>query len=130
MARRYDERTNHSSDKQMQRKLEDYEDDTEWYRYLKTEGLPSLPYAGMVTTGTYYYIPLKATVHTHPCDLYQNDGVTDIYLSQEDKDTATKFPSLRHYIVGCNVIGSFNQYSIKPLVEQSGSLSQICSVVH
>ncbi len=104
---------------------------TYWYRYNKNDGAPSQTYATgtLVTSPSYYYIKVKAMIHSHPCNFYGSDGVTDINLSSDDKTTATNFPGIRHYLVGCDVIGSYNKDSTKPIVEGNGPLSDICGVI-
>lgn len=81
---------------------------TSYYVYPKSEGAPSLNYTGMITAPNYYFIPIKASVHTHtPC---RNDGTTgfDHEVGADDKALATENPGIKHYVIGCTGIARFN----------------------
>lgn len=105
-------------------------DGTTYYTYPDTQGAPTQTYAGMVHAANQYFIPVKATVHTHsPCVNDGTDGISNTTLSSGDQNLAEKYKGIKHYIIGCGAIGSFDDSSDEPSVINTGVLSSTCSSI-
>jgi len=106
-----------------------YHEGNVYYTYPMSQGAPSQTYTNMLTANGQYFIPIKATIHTHsPCVQDGTNGISNLVISQGDKALATKFPMIKHYIIGCNAVGLFNLNSTSPTLLQSGPLSNTCNV--
>ncbi len=104
----------------------------QWYYYYKaTDGAPRLQYDEMIPPGINYYIPIKATLHTHPCNTTESvDGITGSNkLSDGDIQNAKARPSLNHYILGCEALGTYNKDSEKPQLVSQSKLKDLCKQV-
>lgn len=102
-----------------------------YYTYPASQGAPTQNYGGMIQSNGQYFIPLKATVHTHvPCMTDGTNGISNMTLSSGDQALANNFTLIKHYIVGCNAIGSFSHSSTSPLLIKSGVLSSTCSSIN
>lgn len=99
-----------------------------YYTYPVSYGAPTQTYTGMIESAGSYIIPIIATIHTHvPCLDDNTDGVSNKSLSEGDKNLATEFPMIPHYIIGCNAVGMFRSGYTSPTLKQSGPLSTTCT---
>lgn len=103
---------------------------TTYYTYPESQGATLQSYTGLIQSAHQYFIPIVATIHTHnPCIQMGGNGISDIILSQGDHDLAARFQNNKHYIIGCDALGSFNQFNDSPILLQSGSLSNTCNQI-
>ncbi len=102
---------------------------TYYFTYPDTQGPPSGSYSGLIHTGGKYFIPIKASVHTHtPCRSDGTNGVSHD-VGDDDKIFATKAPGLKHWVIGCNAIGEFNNKTQSFFNIQTGNISVTCSKI-
>jgi hypothetical protein len=101
------------------------------YYYFPVDGGPAPTYQGTIISGNKYFIPIKATVHSHtPCINDGTDGITN-NRSNHDENFAKTYPSINHYVVGCNAIGQYSPNSNGQYFNiQSGNIYQICNSVN
>lgn len=77
-----------------------------YYSFPPTDNL-TLEYEGIVKRPHAYFIPIRASVHTHnPCRFTSDSGVGHT-VGPEDQDLAKKYPGINHYAIGCNAIAQF-----------------------
>lgn len=101
-----------------------------YYPYPVSQGAPSQSYSGMITTNTYYFIPVVASVHTHsPCRSDGTNGVSHS-VGADDISFASSHPQLNHWVIGCNAIAQYNATSSSFFNIQSGSLSTSCNAIN
>lgn len=100
------------------------------YYFFPIDGGPAPTYQGTLISGNKYFIPIKASIHSHtPCMNDGTDGITNNY-SQDDQNFANNYPSINHYVVGCGSIGQFSANSNGYFNIQSGNIYQICNSVN
>ena len=100
------------------------------YYYFFIDGSPAPTYPGTLTSQGKYFIPVKATVHSHTPCLYDNtDGITNNY-SQDDIDVATTYPGIMHYALGCGALGRFSSGSNGYINITYGSPSVVCASIN
>ncbi|MBV7532474.1 hypothetical protein [Chitinophaga sp. sic0106] len=101
-----------------------------YYTYPESQGAPQQQYAGMIKAAGQYFIPIRATIHTHsPCIQDGTDGVSNQTLSNGDQNMATSYPSIVHYIIGCGAIGQFKAGETSATVIATGPLNVTCSSI-
>lgn len=101
-----------------------------FYTWPKTYGSPTQTYTGMITTPTRYFIPVRATVHTHnACANSGGDGVSNLVQSPGDAGLASKFNMINHYVVGCNALGTFNSSQNDYTLASPGDISATCTQI-
>ncbi len=100
-----------------------------YYPYPDSQGSLNETYAGIIHSAGNYFIPIKASLHTHtPCRLDGTDGVSHP-VGADDISTATRYPGINHWVVGCNAIAQFDANGVFFNV-QSGSLVVNCNKVY
>lgn len=100
-----------------------------YYQYPTSQGAPTRTYSGQVIRANRYFIPIRATIHSHtPCLTDGTDGITNREI-REDKQVATKHVNIKHFIVGCNAIGQFKSTRSNAFNIQNGDLSTLCNLI-
>ncbi|RAV27386.1 hypothetical protein, partial [Sinomicrobium soli] len=101
-----------------------------YYQYPMSQGSPSRTYAGQIQSARRYFIPIKATIHSHtPCINDGSDGITNNIIN-DDKNFASHYSAINHYIIGCSAIGQYNGSSNQAFNIQHGNLSTLCNNVN
>ncbi|NBA87913.1 hypothetical protein GVN16_19240 [Emticicia sp. CRIBPO] len=99
------------------------------YYYFPVDGGAAPTFQGTIVSGGKYYIPIKATIHSHtPCVNDGTDGVTGNH-SSDDVFFANKFPEASHYVLGCGAIGQFSGTSYGYFNIHTGTISQMCTTL-
>lgn len=105
-------------------------DNKTYYQYPVSLGSPVRSYSGQIISSSRYFIPIKATIHTHaPCLRDGTDGITGRQID-DDKIFGSKYPCSNHYIIGCGKIGQFNGLSNSAFNIESGLLSDTCNKIN
>ena len=100
------------------------------YQYPTSRGAPARKYTGQVISAGRYFIPIKATIHSHtPCLTDGSDGITNRSIVK-DKTLASEHNSINHYLIGCNAIGQFNSSSSNAFNIQGGNLGSLCNNIN
>jgi hypothetical protein len=101
-----------------------------YYQYPISQGVPSRTYLGQLQSAGRYFIPIKATIHSHtPCLNDGSDGITNRNID-DDQNFASNYPSVNHYIIGCGAIGQFNQNSNNAFNIKNGNLNTLCTNIN
>ncbi len=101
-----------------------------YYTFPVSEGAPSQTYSGMVNNGSYYFIPVVASIHTHtPCRQDGTNGVSH-NVGKADKDFALNNSGLRNWVIGCGAIAQFDHINPNFYNIQNGPLSSTCSMIN
>jgi len=107
-----------------------------YYPFSDVNGPPTENYAGMVHAAGKYFIPVRASVHTHtPSRSDGTDGVTNFMVSSDDNALALAYPTIKHFVIGNGAIGSYLPqygpvYSSAYNVEATGNLLATCYVIY
>lgn len=100
-----------------------------YYGYEISKGKPARTYSGQVERVNRYFIPIKATIHSHtPCLTDGTDGLTNREI-REDKIFAGEFKNINHFLIGCKSIGEFNHKTSNASNIQIGTLNIICEKI-
>jgi hypothetical protein len=99
------------------------------YYWYPANGNPTPQYAGTITSGNKYFIPISATIHTHtPCVNDGTDGITG-RDGADDFPFASQFSGINHFVLGCN--GGTAQYNSSSYFNhQTGNHSSTCNIIH
>jgi hypothetical protein len=101
-----------------------------YYPYPMIQGAPANNYTGMTNNGSYYFIPVVASIHTHtPCRVDGTNGLSQNVVGDDDAILATKYPGLRNYVIGCGAIGTFDGNHSTFQNIKTGDISSICSTI-
>lgn len=104
--------------------------DEYYYIYPTSQGAPLQSYTGMKNNGSYYFIPIVASIHTHtPCRTDGTDGVSQT-VSDDDHDLAVQHPGLRHWVIGCNAIARFDNTNYDFFDVQTVPISSTCAIIN
>ena len=106
-----------------------------YYPFSDINGPPIENYSGMVHAAGKYFIPIRASVHTHTPSRYDGtDGVTNFTISSDDNALALAYPTIKHFVIGNGAIGSFAPSYLPVIslynVEATGSLIGTCNVIY
>ncbi len=101
-----------------------------YYQYPISLGAPSRDYSGQLQSAGRYFIPIKATIHSHtPCLNDGTDGITNNNID-DDQNFASNYSGVNHFILGCEAIGQFNGNSNNAFNIQNGNLNTLCNNIN
>lgn len=101
---------------------------TYYYNYPTSLGAPENIYQGMKIGAGRYFIPIKASIHTHAESRYDGtDGLTGFNLSEGDSHFVNLSPGLTNWVIGNGAVGQFDTRGYFNI--HTGSLSSNCSLI-